>query len=101
MEADQNGGVWISAEDAEVWYYDSYTDSLSAHHLDKDSHRRFVPVTVSENGMAWAATSTGVMKFNHTKGVFEQEQNQKKGAVWQIGETDKGGIDLCSIGFLE
>jgi signal transduction histidine kinase/streptogramin lyase len=87
---DNKGGMWISNEDGNLFYYDPSFDSLNKYEVPNGN--RFVEVFVDSKDRVWVSSNNGILQFDVFQQSFNRLPNQKAFYPNDIFEMSDGTI---------
>lgn len=89
VEADNNGGVWISFSSS-IGYYDSYTDSLIIYNIPNPE--RYADIAIDGSGNVWTYSSKEIFKFDRKTRSFKRDEGQQTGSVIELNARADGEL---------
>ena len=81
VEADNNGGVWISFASS-VGYYNPYTDSVMRYNIPNPD--RFPEIAIDDSGTVWTFSKEGIFKFDSKTKSFNKDEGQQTGNIIEL-----------------
>ncbi|WP_354003185.1 sensor histidine kinase [Algoriphagus limi] len=93
VEADQNGGIWVSIPDGDLGYINPGSEEIDFFR-DIDENIRYLEVKILENKDVLVGTRSGIKRYDSISNSFFLEEGQREGNIREMNLGKDGRLNF-------